>query len=116
MYCRKDQWSGNNKVLDRNPSASLKGADDVFTASYPSNTRQPVTMSHPPRPDLSSSPNNRMFGPYGNVPLNAATGGGGAGMHTGQPQPDLNSSRRSAYTEFQQPVSVFTDYTMNVTC
>ena len=56
-----------------------------------------------------------MFSPYGNVPLNVATGGGGAGMPTGQPQPDLNSSRRLAYTEFQhQPVSVFN--IINVAC
>ena len=61
-----------------------------------------MTMAHPPRPDPSSSAYSRMFGPYGNVPLNAAAGGGGAGMPTGQPQADL---RRSAYTE-AQPVSI----------
>ena len=110
VSCRNDQWGGNNKGLERNPSASLQGGDDVFTASYPPpHMRQAVTMAHPLRADPSSSSvNNRMVGGYGNVPLNAGGGGGGAGMNTGQPQPDPNSSRRSAYTEFQQqPVSVY---------
>ena len=45
-----------------------------------------------------------MFGPYGNVPLNA-TGGGGAGINSGLPPPD-----RSFHTDIhhlqQQSVSV----------
>lgn len=45
-----------------------------------------------------------MFGPYGNVPLNA-TSGGGAGINSGLPLPD-----RSFYIDIhhlqKQPVSV----------
>ena len=108
VSCRNDQWGGNNKVMEKNPAVSLQGGDDAFTASYPPPRmrQQPVTMSHFPRADPSSSANNTMFSPYANVPLNAGVGGG-AGMNTGQQQPDPNSSRRSAQTDFQhQPVSV----------
>ena len=62
-------------------------------------------MSHlPQQGDLSSSSNSRMFGPYGNVSLNAASGGG-VGINSGLPPPD-HSFHTDIHHLQQQSVSV----------
>ena len=100
LFYRNDQWTGGKKL----GSVSSQESEDAFTTSYPPVVRRnhPVTMSHVPQQgDPSSSGNSRMYGAYGNVPLNAS-GGGGAGISSGLPPPDRSLHDRPIHTDVHQ--------------